>query len=96
MGFRRQACGTLSTVICSGCCWAGCCWWEGTGIERLSIPSVIILYPIQVIFLSSLSPSLFVFAIYFQVESFLEVLREADQTLADNLEKRFPSLKVHS
>ncbi|NWX47656.1 SAAL1 protein, partial [Steatornis caripensis] len=28
------------------------------------------------------------------VESFLEVLREADQTLADNLEKRFPSLKV--
>lgn len=33
---------------------------------------------------------------YFQVESFLEVLREADQTLADNLEKRFPSLKVHT
>ncbi|XP_054131581.1 protein SAAL1 [Melozone crissalis] len=30
------------------------------------------------------------------VESFLEVLREADQTLADNLEKRFPSLKVHT
>ncbi|KAM9223336.1 protein SAAL1 isoform 2-T2 [Leptosomus discolor] len=30
------------------------------------------------------------------VESFLEVLREADQTLADNLEKRFPSLKVHA
>ncbi|KAF2977138.1 hypothetical protein EK904_007923 [Melospiza melodia maxima] len=28
------------------------------------------------------------------VESFLEVLREADQTLADNLEKRFPSLKA--
>ncbi|NXD71027.1 SAAL1 protein, partial [Eolophus roseicapillus] len=35
--------------------------------------------------------------LYFaSVESFLEVLREADQTLADNLEKRFPSLKVHS
>ncbi|NXW56730.1 SAAL1 protein, partial [Eurystomus gularis] len=33
--------------------------------------------------------------LYFaSVESFLEVLREADQTLADNLEKRFPSLKV--
>ncbi|KAI1232568.1 Protein SAAL1, partial [Lamprotornis superbus] len=32
--------------------------------------------------------------LYFaSVESFLEVLREADQTLADNLEKRFPSLK---
>ncbi|XP_068050138.1 protein SAAL1 [Anomalospiza imberbis] len=30
------------------------------------------------------------------VESFLEVLREADQTLADNLEKRFPSLKAHT
>lgn len=30
----------------------------------------------------------------FQVESFLEVLREADGTLAENLEKRFPSLKV--
>uniref|UniRef100_A0A674HES8 Serum amyloid A like 1 n=1 Tax=Taeniopygia guttata TaxID=59729 RepID=A0A674HES8_TAEGU len=30
------------------------------------------------------------------VESFLEVLREADQTLADNLEKRFPSLKAHA
>ncbi|KFP33922.1 Protein SAAL1, partial [Colius striatus] len=28
------------------------------------------------------------------VESFLVVLREADQTLAGNLEKRFPSLKV--
>ncbi|NWI54652.1 SAAL1 protein, partial [Calyptomena viridis] len=35
--------------------------------------------------------------LYFaSVESFLEVLREADQTLADNLEKRFPSLKVHT
>ncbi|KAF1573253.1 UNVERIFIED_CONTAM: Protein SAAL1, partial [Eudyptes robustus] len=35
--------------------------------------------------------------LYFtSVESFLEVLREADQTLADNLEKRFPSLKVHA
>ncbi|NWX74877.1 SAAL1 protein, partial [Alca torda] len=33
--------------------------------------------------------------LYFaSVESFLEVLREADQSLADNLEKRFPSLKV--
>ncbi|NXO03000.1 SAAL1 protein, partial [Rhinopomastus cyanomelas] len=33
--------------------------------------------------------------LYFaSVESFLEVLRESDQTLADNLEKRFPSLKV--
>ncbi|KAM6393634.1 protein SAAL1 isoform 2-T2 [Pluvialis apricaria] len=33
--------------------------------------------------------------LYFaSVESFLEVLREADQTLAENLEKRFPSLKV--
>ncbi|NXS95370.1 SAAL1 protein, partial [Jacana jacana] len=32
--------------------------------------------------------------LYFaSVESFLEVLREADQTLADNLEKRFPNLK---
>ncbi|XP_053801394.1 protein SAAL1 isoform X2 [Vidua chalybeata] len=30
------------------------------------------------------------------VESFLEVLREADQTLADNLEKCFPSLKAHT
>ncbi|NXO15626.1 SAAL1 protein, partial [Oriolus oriolus] len=30
------------------------------------------------------------------VESFLEVLREADQTLADNLEQRFPGLKVHT
>ncbi|RLW10274.1 hypothetical protein DV515_00002466 [Chloebia gouldiae] len=30
------------------------------------------------------------------VESFLEVLREADQKLADNLEKRFPSLKTHT
>ncbi|KFP77107.1 Protein SAAL1 [Apaloderma vittatum] len=35
--------------------------------------------------------------LYFaSVQSFLEVLREADQTLADNLEKRFPSLKVHT
>ncbi|NWJ04768.1 SAAL1 protein, partial [Crypturellus undulatus] len=35
--------------------------------------------------------------LYFtSVESFLEVLREADQTLADNLEKCFPSLKVHT
>ncbi|NXG64909.1 SAAL1 protein, partial [Hemiprocne comata] len=35
--------------------------------------------------------------LYFaSVESFLEVLREADQTLADTLEKRFPSLKVHA
>ncbi|NWZ35963.1 SAAL1 protein, partial [Brachypodius atriceps] len=35
--------------------------------------------------------------LYFaSVESFLEVLREADQTLADNLEKRFPSLKVQT
>ncbi|NWS94277.1 SAAL1 protein, partial [Mionectes macconnelli] len=35
--------------------------------------------------------------LYFaSVESFLEVLREADQALADNLEKRFPSLKVHT
>ncbi|NWH76206.1 SAAL1 protein, partial [Piaya cayana] len=35
--------------------------------------------------------------LYFaSVESFLEVLREADQTLADNLEKRFPSLKVNA
>ncbi|XP_054054324.1 protein SAAL1 isoform X3 [Rissa tridactyla] len=35
--------------------------------------------------------------LYFaSVESFLEVLREADQTLADSLEKRFPSLKVHA
>ncbi|NXL02780.1 SAAL1 protein, partial [Mesembrinibis cayennensis] len=35
--------------------------------------------------------------LYFaSVETFLEVLREADQTLADNLEKRFPSLKVHA
>ncbi|NWH66886.1 SAAL1 protein, partial [Geococcyx californianus] len=35
--------------------------------------------------------------LYFtSVESFLEVLREADQTLANNLEKRFPSLKVHT
>ncbi|NWS65862.1 SAAL1 protein, partial [Crotophaga sulcirostris] len=35
--------------------------------------------------------------LYFaSVVSFLEVLREADQTLADNLEKRFPSLKVHT
>ncbi|KAM8807126.1 LOW QUALITY PROTEIN: protein SAAL1 [Eudromia elegans] len=35
--------------------------------------------------------------LYFtSVESFLEVLREADQTLADNLEKHFPSLKVHT
>ncbi|XP_037258083.1 protein SAAL1 isoform X2 [Falco rusticolus] len=35
--------------------------------------------------------------LYFaSVESFLEVLREADQTLADNLEKCFPSLKVHA
>ncbi|NXM74632.1 SAAL1 protein, partial [Serilophus lunatus] len=35
--------------------------------------------------------------LYFaSVESFLEVLREADQTLADNLEKRFPNLKVHT
>ncbi|NXN35607.1 SAAL1 protein, partial [Rhinoptilus africanus] len=35
--------------------------------------------------------------LYFaSVESFLEVLREADQTLADSLEKRFPSLKVHT
>ncbi|NXH17164.1 SAAL1 protein, partial [Bucco capensis] len=33
--------------------------------------------------------------LYFaSVESFLEVLREADQTLAANLEKHFPSLKV--
>ncbi|NXJ61150.1 SAAL1 protein, partial [Rostratula benghalensis] len=35
--------------------------------------------------------------LYFaSVESFLEVLREADQTLADNLEKRFPNLKVQA
>ncbi|XP_054827377.1 protein SAAL1 [Eublepharis macularius] len=30
------------------------------------------------------------------VESFFEVLREADQTLADTLEKRFPSLKLQT
>lgn len=33
---------------------------------------------------------------YFQVESFLEVLHEADQSLADTLEKRFPSLKLQT
>ncbi|XP_039391392.1 protein SAAL1 isoform X3 [Mauremys reevesii] len=30
------------------------------------------------------------------VESFLEALREADQTLADSLEKRFPSLRLQT
>uniref|UniRef100_A0A8C0HB12 Serum amyloid A like 1 n=1 Tax=Chelonoidis abingdonii TaxID=106734 RepID=A0A8C0HB12_CHEAB len=35
--------------------------------------------------------------LYFtSVESFLEALREADQTLADSLEKRFPSLKLQT
>ncbi|EMP38260.1 Protein SAAL1 [Chelonia mydas] len=31
-----------------------------------------------------------------KVESFLEALREADQTLADSLEKRFPSLRLQT
>ncbi|KAM7164131.1 protein SAAL1 isoform 2-T3 [Macrochelys suwanniensis] len=35
--------------------------------------------------------------LYFtSVESFLEALREADQTLADSLEKRFPSLRLQT
>ncbi|XP_065259741.1 protein SAAL1 [Emys orbicularis] len=35
--------------------------------------------------------------LYFtSVESFLETLREADQTLADSLEKRFPSLRLQT
>lgn len=81
---------------------AGCCWWEDREVERSPIPSIRILCSMQVGFGWFLVCFFFyflcmcVFAIYFQVESFLEVLREADQTLADNLEKRFPSLKVHA